>query len=1137
MLAQKQITNKFLLAKLKEAEERNDSQSVPSFMNQTVTLNNQHINDQIRKAKKEAVSLHTSCKSTQHSPKTSLDLSEFIKQTKIQQMAQQKLLMEKKFSKLAISKVRDDVSHFYDQIKSPKTTREQRSFQPRRQGTTFHKKSRSGQQIHLIDMKEYQKLEGSLNKEISSLHTEDPGGRVQSIQLRDWFQKQQCEDLIPLLTVTMNELIKSLKKECLERGELVQQIWDKVIQMVNKIKFDSEILVKKNDVLVMDEQAKVFFIYQEKMSDLQTQIQDISYKYSQEVTQHNICKQEYKELEANFKKNRAQLNDIRKIASFLSKKLKQSHQEIEILNRKLQTITQKQIESQQQLQRDINCSLQQANSQRILIQQESMFSLRQSQQLQNTVLNQIQQSQQQKVLQHIINSNQIQTGKGMSYLGNSQIQQTQQEKSSSSDEDDLMDGLLDDKNIIEMDNMVMNMDKIIKVACIETQVEPDILHLYQKTQEIQTNITMMVKDFNLITDSQSKIQNVLEQFKQRSQVEETLKLCEDKTNKVFSGRQLNQIIESKFLNKEFPSPIINKLNQLRQDSFRSKKGVNQSIEQVTSNDQSMDINTDRYIDLEKVKTLVLMMQILENKNKELQYIIDQMNERCNQHIQELEDTRSRAVSIGTFKILKEQQLQQQQMTQQYLEGESSPEQYAKFNSSQKMIRRQRDNKKMNQAKLIFKGPQLGQKVNIVYEFQKVNAGPQLVEKIKLKQLPKIKHFMPLKLLLKQITVIYQDRIQQQKDNQAFKDQDMASFVYSYFLQQFGIKKIAEQKFLILIVSVKHYKQIVRINNFAKFLGLFDDCVNYTIDEMKKYLESFDYVTNISTLGVSIADQESEVRYFVPYVRAQQYIGMFADSRMTIEEKEELKKELDLLKELDTKTQNRQPVIDFDQFMIQMFVKYKILVSRAKEYVINAFAACDLDGNGMCNFEEWYLLLRHIEPDRFTNDEISEIFFTNADLLIKGEQNFSFEKFAVVCVEYGLFSEEAQNQFLQIKGTKTEIMIQFQKLIDGWIGQRKTIEQRFEQLTLLETEKIDSWRAIIETLERKILDLKEHLTQAGVEKKVKPLLIANLLLNKESEMLLELQEDMDDDGSPKSKAFQQNFGSNGSICIQMDIIKE
>lgn len=28
-------------------------------------------------------------------------------------------------------------------------------------------------------------------------------------------------------------------------------------------------------------------------------------------------------------------------------------------------------------------------------------------------------------------------------------------------------------------------------------------------------------------------------------------------------------------------------------------------------------------------------------------------------------------------------------------------------------------------------------------------------------------------------------------------------------------------------------------------------------------------------------------------------------------------------------------------MIYLFAKYKILVSRAKEYVINAFAACDL----------------------------------------------------------------------------------------------------------------------------------------------------------------------------------------------------
>lgn len=30
---------------------------------------------------------------------------------------------------------------------------------------------------------------------------------------------------------------------------------------------------------------------------------------------------------------------------------------------------------------------------------------------------------------------------------------------------------MDDKNIVEMNNMVMNMDKIVKVACAETQTD------------------------------------------------------------------------------------------------------------------------------------------------------------------------------------------------------------------------------------------------------------------------------------------------------------------------------------------------------------------------------------------------------------------------------------------------------------------------------------------------------------------------------------------------------------------------------------------------------------------------------------------------------------------------------------------
>lgn len=85
-------------------------------------------------------------------------------------------------------------------------------------------------------------------------------------------------------------------------------------------------------------------------------------------------------------------------------------------------------------------------------------------------------------------------------------------------------------------------------------------------------------------------------------------------------------------------------------------------------------------------------------------------------------------------------------------------------------------------------------------------------------------------------------------------------------------------------------------------------------------------------------------------------------------------------------------------------KYRGLVNRAKDYVLSAFASCDLDGNDMCNFEEWVLLNRHIEKDTLVPEKLASLFFENADLDIEEEKNLSFDKFAVVCAENNLFSD-------------------------------------------------------------------------------------------------------------------------------------
>ncbi|CAD8105161.1 unnamed protein product [Paramecium primaurelia] len=1094
--------------------------------NTTVTQNNIHIAEQLKLAKAEQKSQQNSFllnsvvqnSTKQLSNKTTfrnqLDLEEFVKFTKNKKQANLLLEKDRKEQISVMSRVREDVSHYYDPIKAErkksdnlldekKRLERKKPLLNRRQISQM-----SSPQLSLLDMNEYLKFETSLNSEIRNLQTDAPMGRVQTIKLKEWFDKQKQDDqpdTLNLLSVTIKELIKQIKFECFERGLLIEEIWTKVVNMINDMKFQTDMFISKGKIQMLDEYATQSKIFSYEIESLKAEVKKLNEQLITENKKNHVLKDDYKELEDQFGKMRLQSNDLKKIVAFLTKKLKQANSEIELLTKKLQN-EKKHRFSQVAIPHNeiiVNQSdKHQLSKQNSINNAPSMFYLKQGR-------------------------NSIMPQKTDSLQNSLQSQVVKQESSSEEERDEVIEELMDDKNIIEMDNMVMNMDKIITVACFAQITGLDFLEYATKEQSCQTLISMQKSDFNYFTQSQEKFDQVFEQQKIKQNIEELVKVYEDKFKNQTSSRQLNTLIEKKFFVQKDANemPSLTDKNMLDSEIFDESKRIIHTQVDIQQQKQ----HNIQQVDLEKVKTLIELLSGAEMQNKQKDQKLNEMQnsiKSLNEQIEEMKKKLSLFSEADLYNVAcgKEQIKKEQKQIEQFLESQN-------LKSEQKITVRKRDAKKMTQAKLIFKGPQLGQKVTVVYEFQKQNAGPMLIEKIKQKQLPKIKHFMPLKLLIKQINVIYADRISQQKENSNIKEQDLASFVYSYFLSQFGIKKIAEQKFLILVVSVKHYKSIVRINNFAKFLNLFDTYVNFNLDELKRYLEAYDYITNVSQLGILNTDQDQELRYMVPYLRVVQYIGIFADSRMTSEEKEELKKELDLLKENDPKQVNKQHLIDFDQFMIQLFAKYKILVSRAKEYVINAFAACDLDGNGMCNFEEWFLLLRHIEPDRLSSEQISEIFFANADLLVKGEQNFSFEKFAVVCVEFGLFSEEAQNQFLQIKGQKTEIMSQFQKLLDSWPTIRGVIEQRFDQIVLLDADRLDQWRQIIDTLQKKIQELSSHLQQSGIEKKVKPLLIASLLLQKESAMLLELQNDYEDE------SMGSQLQSNQSIRLAEDQIKE
>lgn len=96
-----------------------------------------------------------------------------------------------------------------------------------------------------------------------------------------------------------------------------------------------------------------------------------------------------------------------------------------------------------------------------------------------------------------------------------------------------------------------------------------------------------------------------------------------------------------------------------------------------------------------------------------------------------------------------------------------------------------------------------------------NSGFQLLERIKSKSLKKFDNFMHVKLILKQINLIYAERINATKENETMKQQFFSNEIYNYYLGLFGLKKIADKRFIIFVLSLKKYISYFRINMFAK----------------------------------------------------------------------------------------------------------------------------------------------------------------------------------------------------------------------------------------------------------------------------------------------------------------------------------
>ena len=421
-------------------------------------------------------------------------------------------------------------------------------------------------------------------------------------------------------------------------------------------------------------------------------------------------------------------------------------------------------------------------------------------------------------------------------------------------------------------------------------------------------------------------------------------------------------------------------------------------------------------------------------------------------------------------------------------------------------------KKTKNVTKFFLVPKLGNLISKTNVIDKENHPGMVITK-KIKDLGKFKNTSKLlhqKQALKVISQIYDEKLAAGRDNPQNKELEMQIFAFNIFLNRYGIKKVAERKFTEFVLTVKNYLHIFRINVFARLLNILDNKLSYSVDEMKKYLEGFEYLTEISTSGNTILHEPSDLKRYVPYIRGLDFIRVFSENKLSHEEITDLRKELDSIKENDPKNINKNGIIDMDVYLTKILTKYRHIMNRTKTYVVNAFNACDLDGNKMCNLSEFVLLYRHIEKDKFKEEDVVKLFEEQADLITDSQKNMSFDKFTAICVDYQLFSDAQQIKYLKIeesaeenRNNLKELQKKFDDMQMNWNSRKIKIDGKLTMLKQnLDKDDYDNWRSILDQLEKRVLTREE-----GME--VKPILIAYKIMEDELERLLQKKEELEE----------------------------
>eukprot|EP00753_Platysulcus_tardus_P015980 PLAT5360.1.p1 GENE.PLAT5360.1~~PLAT5360.1.p1 ORF type:complete len:1329 (+),score=498.64 PLAT5360.1:509-3988(+) len=261
--------------------------------------------------------------------------------------------------------------------------------------------------------------------------------------------------------------------------------------------------------------------------------------------------------------------------------------------------------------------------------------------------------------------------------------------------------------------------------------------------------------------------------------------------------------------------------------------------------------------------------------------------------------------------------------------------------------------------------------------------------------------LPLRSVQRTIMQVYAgkidaDAIDDEADNPR---QSAAEYVFDWFLNKYGLRKLAETHLLRMLAGLKVHRADPYVATFGRFVAMYDPL---PLRALNLYLDLMCAIAS-SSAGHNMTPQDDPSAFSIrlsPLRAAAALHSIMGDVWPAGSEAEQR-----IMAAVESASQplpSRRSIQFVDQqfFLSAVLREWQALDAEASSRLAKLFTAADVDGGGDLDAEEFTTLVRHADPSVTSAATISRLFKEGCAV---GGGRMTCEAFVDACLRYGLFS--------------------------------------------------------------------------------------------------------------------------------------